>query len=195
MLSMLLERTGFFSSVHSFDTEKEVIDFFCSDVREPLFFFTDYLVPGTNVIHLIADIRRFKPSVKIVVVGGITNVPHIRQLLAHNVDGVLSKMDGTEEVINCIHAIRRNQPYLAPSIARMLEEVAPAPVNFTPREMEILTCIAQGASTSGIADRLNITTSTIFTHRKNMLAKSAVGSMTELLAFAAREGLLCTCEY
>jgi tetratricopeptide (TPR) repeat protein/DNA-binding CsgD family transcriptional regulator len=52
---------------------------------------------------------------------------------------------------------------------------------FTRREKEVLQLLDQGQSSKIIADELNISKSTVDTHRKNLLKKVEVNSVTELL--------------
>ncbi len=58
------------------------------------------------------------------------------------------------------------------------------------RELEVLTLISKGLSTSEIAEILNISTETISSHRKNMLVKSKAKNTAELLNLAIKKGFL-----
>ena len=76
-------------------------------------------------------------------------------------------------------------------------EGEPKPVNvpntgetLTPREVEILRQIAQGASNHTIAERLVITESTVKTHIYHIFAKMEVSNRTEAAAHSRELGLL-----
>ena len=58
----------------------------------------------------------------------------------------------------------------------------------TRREKEILSNMAQGFKSHQISNKLNISSQTVATHRKNMLAKTGTGSAAELVMTALREG-------
>jgi DNA-binding NarL/FixJ family response regulator len=60
----------------------------------------------------------------------------------------------------------------------------------TPREKEILSCLAQGLSGVEIAACLNITPLTVRTHIRNVIEKLGVHSRLEAVTFALREGLI-----
>lgn len=190
--SMLLERTGFFSAVNCFNKEEDILRYFAMKPSGNIFLFTDYFIPNSNVIHLIADLRRFCPTVRVVVVSSLTNAGLIRKILAQKVDAFISKIEGSEEVIACINSILRRELYLSPHISSLLEKekAEKAVIDFTPRELEILTQISWGKSTGEISDELNLSKHTVLTHRKNMLAKTECNSITELLAYALRTGLI-----
>ncbi|WP_185958368.1 LuxR C-terminal-related transcriptional regulator [Fodinibius sediminis] len=62
--------------------------------------------------------------------------------------------------------------------------------SITPREMEILTLLAEGKTSSQIGKILYISESTVITHRKNMLEKFGLKNTSELIAYAFKTGIL-----
>lgn len=58
------------------------------------------------------------------------------------------------------------------------------------REMEVLMLITQGKSTKEIADKLFLSTHTVYTHRKNILKKLSCKSAAELINYAYTQGLV-----
>ncbi len=62
--------------------------------------------------------------------------------------------------------------------------------NLTPREFEVLQCIADGDSNQQIADRLSVTVRTVKKHASNVFLKLQVHSRTKAVAKAREIGLL-----
>jgi DNA-binding NarL/FixJ family response regulator len=62
----------------------------------------------------------------------------------------------------------------------------------TGREREILSALAEGATTLGIARELGISPATVQTHVKNLLSKLGVHSKVEAVGAAWRAGLVLT---
>ncbi len=58
------------------------------------------------------------------------------------------------------------------------------------REMEVLMLITQGRNTKYIADKLFLSTHTVYTHRKNILKKLSCKSAAELINYAYTQGLV-----
>ena len=58
------------------------------------------------------------------------------------------------------------------------------------REREVLAWLAEGYSSKQIADKLNLSESTIVNHRKNMLKKSNTKNMAELIRYAINRGII-----
>ncbi len=52
----------------------------------------------------------------------------------------------------------------------------------TPRERQVLACVADGASRNQVAERLNLTANTVRTHLQNTMAKLGVHSTLEAVA-------------
>lgn len=67
-------------------------------------------------------------------------------------------------------------------------EVLP-PYGLTPRELQIVTLLADGISNPEIADHLVVSRRTVSTHVEHILAKLRVSSRAEAAALVSREGL------
>ena len=62
--------------------------------------------------------------------------------------------------------------------------------HLTPRETEIVRYIGSGMTNPEIAERLFLSTSTVDTHRKNILAKLQLKNTAALVRYAAENNLL-----
>lgn len=58
------------------------------------------------------------------------------------------------------------------------------------REKEILVCVAKGMQNKEIADRFNISTYTVITHRKNISRKTGIRSVAGLTVYALLNNLI-----
>lgn len=61
---------------------------------------------------------------------------------------------------------------------------------FSPRELDVLNCIAQGMDSKMTAEKLYVSVETVVKHRKNMLAKSGLCDTTALLHICRSAGML-----
>jgi HD-GYP domain-containing protein (c-di-GMP phosphodiesterase class II) len=68
------------------------------------------------------------------------------------------------------------------------------PAGLTPREIEVLTLIARGASTRQVAHQLSITPKTAETHIERIYAKTGATTRSTATLFAMQHGLLGTLE-
>jgi DNA-binding CsgD family transcriptional regulator len=60
-------------------------------------------------------------------------------------------------------------------------------VELSPREIQIIQKISQGAKSTEMAEKLNLSIHTINSHRKNIIKKLGFKSPTELIAYAIRK--------
>ena len=63
-------------------------------------------------------------------------------------------------------------------------------IRISPRESEIIRLVAEGLTNKEIADRLFLSTHTVTTHRKNIMAKLGVNNTAGLVLFAIRNQIV-----
>jgi DNA-binding NarL/FixJ family response regulator len=115
--------------------------------------------------------------------------------------GFLTKDASAEDIRAAITAVAAGQAQLDPSVQRRLLEaldtgLPPAAIpaqagpadDLTPRERDVLACIAEGASNTEIADRLVVSEATVKTHVGHLLAKTGSRDRAALVAYAYRSG-------
>ena len=106
------------------------------------------------------------------------------------------KDSSPEALEEAIRQVFRGEPSLHPLIAKKLLEELQAPPedqgiyeSLTPRELEVLTKIAQGLENKEIAEQLVVSEATVRTHVSNILSKLHLASRTQAALYALREGL------
>jgi DNA-binding NarL/FixJ family response regulator len=83
----------------------------------------------------------------------------------------------------------------APSLTkRMLQHNFPAGSALSPREVEILTLIAEGETWRGIAERLFISESTVKTHTRHILARLDARNRAHAVSIGYQLGYLKVAE-
>lgn len=114
--------------------------------------------------------------------------------------GYLTKDAGRLEIAAAIRAAHAGQAVLDPAVqARLIQAAtASAAVNsttlerardgLTPREIEVLTLIAEGFSNHQIAKRLVVGESTIKTHINNLFAKAHLRDRAHAVRYAYEQG-------
>lgn len=67
---------------------------------------------------------------------------------------------------------------------------APTEQLLSPREIEVAIQLAKGLINKEIADRLNISTTTVITHRKNIMEKLHARSLADIIIYTVMNGLV-----
>jgi DNA-binding NarL/FixJ family response regulator len=125
---------------------------------------------------------------------------YIFAFLAAGAAGYLLKDVSVDELVNAVRAVHAGESMLHPAITRKVishfaqsEEQTAAtsgPDQITERELEVLKLAAQGLSNRDIARQLGISVRTAQTHLSNVFNKIGVGSRTEAVMYALRQGLI-----
>ena len=106
--------------------------------------------------------------------------------------GYLLKDTPREELFRAVRAAARGQSVLDPVVARRLmgQLRTPAPDALTPREIEVLTLVARGASNREVGERLFLSEATVKTHLVHAFAKLGVGDRTAAVTAALERRII-----
>ncbi len=153
---------------------------------------TDSFGEGT-----VQEIKRQQPAANILIISGDEEPEHIDRVLSLGVSSYLTKSCGEQEIMDAIKATARGDKFFCTRIIDYLLEKS-FPQNrpestsgeLSAREIEIVQWIAQGKVAKEIARELNLSTHTIYTHRKNIMSKLKLRSSSDLVMFAMKNGLV-----
>ncbi|MXO89285.1 response regulator [Pontixanthobacter aquaemixtae] len=149
----------------------------------------DEAMPLAKGIEVLAEVQRWCPETRIVMMTGLTSQNLLADYMAQNVHGILLKSCDSEEIQRCFETVLAGHKYAADEVRRILKEGLETK-KLSAREGEVLSLVATGASNAEIAERLGISIKTVEKHRASLMGKLGVRSLAELLAFALREGYL-----
>lgn len=152
----------------------------------------DINMPGMNGFETLQEIRPRFPDTKIIILSMYDKPEFIRSLIAAGANGYLLKNTGKDEMTYAIKRVTAGDTFFSEEVSRILkheEEMPGSAVRLTRREKEILQLISEEKTTAEIADQLFISTHTVDTHRKNLLAKLDVKNTAGLVKFAIENGI------
>src|ERR671921_2761322 len=143
---------------------------------------------GAEVATLVAQLDRELGSA-IVVFTSNGGARLLSEALKAGVKGYVRKDSPPEDLIRAIRAARSGDFYVDPALSStiVLEE---GDRTLTARQREILQMLADGMQTEAVAKRLGLSTETVRTHTKRILAKLHADTRTQAVAIAVRDGLI-----
>ena len=145
--------------------------------------------------------RALLPSARIAVLADKFSPVELRQSISEGADGYLLKDISSETLYAALELIMTGEKILPVPFAEMLlcdgnhtEIRLPNTVyvqdgTFSDREVDILRCLADGASNKKIALRLNIAEATVKVHLKSILKKTRATNRTQAAIWAVQRGL------
>ena len=157
--------------------------------HKPSMVVLDAAMPLARGIEVYAEVRRWTPATRVVLLTGFTSRSLLADWLNAGVDGLLLKSCSLEEMSACFETVLAGGRFVAAEAAEAVSEEG-GDGALTNREREVLALIAAGGTNESIADRLCISPKTVEKHRGSLMAKLGVHSVSGLMAFAVREGLL-----
>lgn len=164
----------------------------------------DLNMPVKDGIECIKEILDSYPEQKILMLTGYDDIALIREALKQGATGYVLKNIGKEELIAAVKAVATGAKFLDQQVQDKIiqsftDEAQPGKMDasasnmqglLSKREQEVLKMIAEGKKSAEIATLLFISTNTVDTHRKNILAKCEVKNTAELISFANKNGLI-----
>ncbi|QNI30583.1 response regulator transcription factor [Alloacidobacterium dinghuense] len=149
----------------------------------------DLRLPRMSGFELITQLRQEFPKARIVVLSNYQGSEDIYRAVRSGAMAYLTKDASGEELVNAIQSVDRGLRYLPRIALDRLAERIPS-VDLTPRESEVLACIAQGRSNREIADELHIAEKTVRIHVSSVLDKMGARDRTQATIFALQRGLI-----
>lgn len=142
-------------------------------------------------VALTEAIRTEDPNARVVLLTTYdTDEEVFRGLRAGAASYLLKDVDSAKLLytIRAVHAGRKSIP--AHIAAKLADHVASE--SLTPRQQEVLDCLAGGLSNMEIAAHLNISEGTVKAHVKAVLLKLSARDRTQAIAIAFKRGLVLT---
>lgn len=156
----------------------------------------DLVMPGDSPVEGVRSILDAAPQSYVVVVTGSANDRLMLDLLDIGVHGFLEKTSTSEVILAALDLVLAGGRYLPPAVAELALERNPADnggprlPNFTDRQIEVLSLIADGQSNKEIARVLDLSPSTVKTHVANIIAAIGASNRTEAAFQAKVMGLI-----
>lgn len=138
------------------------------------------------------------PWVRVIILTLNSHSFFIKEMLKHGTKGFISKNSSVNDLFEGIRNVYSGKTYFCSECSNvLLREIIPGNSAFeknfsvlTTREIEIISFLANGLTTKGIADKLFISQKTVERHKTNILGKLKLKNTAQLVRIAAENGLL-----
>lgn len=162
-------------------------DVVCMDISMPL-------MDGIDATRRLLAIR---PSVKVIGLSAYSDQYYVMEMMNAGAAGYITKAESADEIMRAINAVYHSKKkYLCPDIAAHVVDAVFNPAVHEPtfaklshREQQVLHLVAEGCSSSTIAQRLQLAASTVEVHRRNIMHKLNLHTIADLTKYAIRNGI------
>ena len=163
----------------------------------------DLNMPRCSGLEATQAIQTKMPQINILVLTVSDNETDLFAAMKFGATGYILKNTEPEELVQAIFHIVQGGAIISPLMASKLltefkgletkvamESAEEASANLSPREVEVLQLVAQGATNKEIADSLFISENTAKTHLRNIMEKLHLANRSQAAAYAVKKGLV-----
>lgn len=158
----------------------------------------DLDLPGEDGLVATSKIKARWPSIRVIALTGSKPSSVAKSVLEAGADGLVTKYEGSSELIRAIRTVMAQKTYLSPEAATAIAVSIKAPSgtpicrggDLTERERAVLKALAEGHSYKEIAAHLGVSVKSVETYRARMVKKLGSSTRSDLLRCAVKLGLV-----
>jgi len=194
-LSHILSSEKMIGKIHIARNGKEAVAIALSEVIDIIIM--DLNMPQLSGAEATEIIKKEKPGIKIIVVSMLGEPAVVNKLFKSGADAFINKDAGKDELLKAIGKVVQGEKYVSPEISMNIVKHLHERGNdtstgkhLTKRELEIIGHISNGLTNNEIAVKLFLSSVTVDTHRKNILAKLGLKNTASLVRYAMENKLV-----
>jgi DNA-binding NarL/FixJ family response regulator len=160
----------------------------------------DVAMPLLNGVEVTRQIAKRVPNTRVLVLSMHADEAYVIQILQAGATGYLLKDSADVDLLKAVEEAVSGRSFFSPAIARvMLDDyrrqltdkgVSDRYEILSDREREIFQLIAEAKTNKEIAALLNVSPSTVETHRAHIMEKLDLHSAAEIVLYAVRRGVI-----
>lgn len=186
-LARVLNRAEGFRCISHYPNAEDALKALPQD--KPNVVLMDINLPGINGVECVRQLKQLLPEIQVMMLTVYEDTENIFNALAAGATGYMLKRTPRDELLEAIREVNRGGSPMTTHIARKVvqsfQRAAPAasPTEvLSPREQEVLDCLAQGFLYKEIAEKLSISYETVHTYIRRIYEKLQVRTRTEAVA-------------
>jgi len=158
----------------------------------------DLHMPGISGLEAVKVINEEIPGVRVLMLTVSEDAQDLMEALRAGASGYLLKNIETDALLDAIRRAAEGNSVVSPQMtAKLIQGVREQPKvsslvverdKFSPRERDILACLAQGESNKEIARALDLAESTVKIHVQNIFKKLNMTSRVQVALYAVEHG-------
>lgn len=146
----------------------------------------DINMPEVDGIEGLKLIKTNHPEVKVLMQTAFDDSDKIFTCIKNGASGYILKNDKPQRILQAIEEVYQGGAAMNPAIAQKVLDYFKPNENknpLSPKENEVLACLADGLSYKMVADKLGVSYATINTHTKRIYEKLHISSLGQAIAY------------
>ncbi|MEQ9825607.1 MAG: response regulator transcription factor [Puniceicoccaceae bacterium] len=148
----------------------------------------DLRMPQLGGLQTIRKLNELNKHCRILVYSNFAGGEEIYSAFRAGASGFVAKDMPLDQLLEAIRIVHRGETFMPPEVSARIG--FRAATNLTPREMEVLACVAKGMSNKEIGAELNLVEGTVKVHLTSILSKLGVADRTQAVLLAVKRGII-----
>lgn len=160
-------------------------------IQQPHVILMDINLPDKSGIDLCAEVKRKYPAIHVIGLSSFNQQSFVGKMMESGASGYVLKNATRDELMEAIETVVQGKQFLSSEASLSFRDYTSVQIPvITRREKEVLSLIADGLTNSEIGARLFVSTTTVDSHRKNLLAKLDARNTASLIRKALLHQLI-----
>lgn len=163
---------------------------------------SDISMPGLSPFEMVKRSKEQNPSLNVLFLTAYSTDGNLERALRAGGTGFITKVEPMNTIFEAIRTVSRGEKYFSEEIRERVikqgeneakgedDQMVVRRELLSPREVEVLCCVARGLTAKQIATSLHISAKTVERHKSNIMSKLGIHSQVDLARYAIREGLI-----
>lgn len=198
-IKLLLSSNDHFEVIAEAKNGKEFVEMIPN--YKPDIVLMDIAMPEMDGIEATRKAREKFTDLKVLALTMFGDEKYYYQMIQTGIKGFVLKSSGISELQKAINEVTKGGSFFSNELLyKLVANLNPkagkddtngqASDKLSKREIEVLKEIAQGLTNEDISDKLNISTTTVRTHRANLLSKTNCNNTASLVMYAIKNKLI-----
>jgi DNA-binding NarL/FixJ family response regulator len=161
----------------------------------------DISLPGLNGLEATSRILKESPASEVLILTMHHSEDLAQQVIKAGARGYVLKSDADQNLVAAVEKLSQHQTFFTSRVAEFVlytdgkgdnprQGVEDPSRRMTSRERQIVQLVAEARSTKQVASQLGISVKTVEAHRTNIMRKLRLHSVSELVRYAIRNGIV-----
>ena len=159
----------------------------------------DIQMPKMDGLEATRLLQQSVPETKVLILSIQSDKATVLQIIRSGARGFVHKDSSPEDLLRAIESVHRGESFFSTDAAQVVLNQYVSESNgrdesrgsrLTPREMEVLTLIAEGFSNKEVSSKLDVSVRTVEAHRERIMRKLNLHSVVGLTRYAIAHGII-----
>jgi DNA-binding NarL/FixJ family response regulator len=197
-LRSIIARESDMEVVGEASTGREAVEV-CANTK-PRVAVIDVGMPELNGLDAAAQIVQLNSGTQVVILSMHSDETYITRALTAGVKAYLLKDSAEADLVRAVRAAAEARTYFSSKVSETLmqdyvrylrqRDLQDSYDLLSPREREVLQLLAEGRTNKEVANKLDVSVTTVETHRNNLMHKLNLHSTAEIVLYAVRKKII-----